>query len=646
MGTKIRILKFLAIVTPILLFFTFGLYHLGKFHTADEDIWFANPATGRVHAYWDAIRSGNWEATKINDKPGVTTALISGSVGLLVDTEPNRKIVEQGEYYLVSDPEISEKTAFFFRLPILTANGILILIAFFLLKKYTGNIRTSYALLVLLSLSPTLVGISQIVNPDSTLWSLSFVALLSFFVFLKRGGRRYLVLTAITAGLALLDKYTAVFLLVLIPILAAAHVAFYYAETPTKELFQNGFKRALTAVFAVFAGATAIFFILMPAAFADPSLLYAGTFGFAHSRNITILSGIATFVSGLLLADTYILGNRILQAVSSSAKRILPYLFLAMGIVILGFHLFSLINWTFDNKFDLPSSIAFDQAQGSQFRALSFLKKVAFETKPIVFTLTPVALFFFLFETAYGIFHFKRKSRSFLSFSLLSFILLFYIAILFQDLLIDARYGIMLYPAILLMAALGIESFREILERFLPENRRKATFGIFYSGIFLFSILSLSSSVPFYFNYTNSLLPKRNSVTTGWGYGGYEAAQYLNALPNAKSLVAWADYEGFCKFFVGKCIRGSAAKKYGNGDFDSIDYYVVSRRGSKLQKKLWSDMRKSGAADPDSVWELLILDRENNFIRIHKRNRIEDTRNVSVETEGGEAGKTPGADRE
>ncbi|MEI9967005.1 MAG: hypothetical protein WDN67_05300 [Candidatus Moraniibacteriota bacterium] len=68
-------------------------------------------------------------------------------------------------------------------------------------------------------------------------------------------------------------------------------------------------------------------------------------------------------------------------------------------------------------------------------------------------------------------------------------------------------------------------------------------------------------------------------VTGAWGYGGYEAAQVLNALPNAKNLVVWSDYDGFCPFFVGKCMRGTTVKKYGAGDYRGIDYFVMTRRG-------------------------------------------------------------------
>ncbi|MEI9967001.1 MAG: hypothetical protein WDN67_05280 [Candidatus Moraniibacteriota bacterium] len=60
---------------------------------------------------------------------------------------------------------------------------------------------------------------------------------------------------------------------------------------------------------------------------------------------------------------------------------------------------------------------------------------------------------------------------------------------------------------------------------------------------------------PHFFIYTSDLLPKNYIITGTWGYGGYEAAQFLNAKPDAKEGTLWADAYGVCEFYVGKCIR-------------------------------------------------------------------------------------------
>ena len=62
---------------------------------------------------------------------------------------------------------------------------------------------------ILISLNPIIIGISQIVNPDSTLWSTSFAAFLLFFLYLKTDNDKYVYLSGFFFGLALLSKYFA-----------------------------------------------------------------------------------------------------------------------------------------------------------------------------------------------------------------------------------------------------------------------------------------------------------------------------------------------------------------------------------------------------------------------------------------------------
>ncbi len=110
-------------------------------------------------------------------------------------------------------------------------------------------------------------------------------------------------------------------------------------------------------------------------------------------------------------------------------------------------------------------------------------------------------------------------------------------------------------------------------------------------------------------------------MTDAWGYGGYEAAEYLNALPDAKNLTAWSDYYGFCEFFVGKCLTAY------NFDKNTIspDYYVLTRRG---RIRYWSRYetweKNSGLVaykyydTTNPVWELLIDNNKQNYVRVFK----------------------------
>jgi len=173
------------------------------------------------------------------------------------------------------------------------------------------------------------------------------------------------------------------------------------------------------------------------------------------------------------------------------------------------------------------------------------------------------------------------------------------------------RYSIMLYPLVATLAAIGII---EILKSF--KLKSWLSLGIFAIAIWT-STLSLKGIEPFYFNYANDLLPKDKVITSAWGYGGYEAALFINhQAPNSKDLIVWADYDGFCPFFSGQCIKDSDIKWVGFKTTNEISYYVVTPRGSAKLKSTWDKIRQNINEQP--VWTLEIGNRSDNYIRVYK----------------------------
>ena len=79
-------------------------------------------------------RLQNWKKTYINDKPGVSVALISG-VGLLAEPNPEEhrirdsKITEN-ENYTVYDSNKTDKINFSLRFPILLFNALFLVFSF------------------------------------------------------------------------------------------------------------------------------------------------------------------------------------------------------------------------------------------------------------------------------------------------------------------------------------------------------------------------------------------------------------------------------------------------------------------------------------------------------------------------------------
>ena len=84
--TKEKTFVFSMLLISILSFFAFGFFHIDKFETTDEHLW----KYGRIKQYWQAVKTQDWEKTYINDKPGVTVALVSG-FGLLSHPDPEKK---------------------------------------------------------------------------------------------------------------------------------------------------------------------------------------------------------------------------------------------------------------------------------------------------------------------------------------------------------------------------------------------------------------------------------------------------------------------------------------------------------------------------------------------------------------------------
>ena len=154
---KEKIIIFLLLFISVITFFTFGFYRLGKFETTDEHLWKYN----RIPQYWEGVKDKNWAKTYINDKPGVTVALISG-FGLIAEPDPksNQNLPVQD----IINPDLFEKynyqqsalTNFHFRFPILIFSTLSLLIFFYLSLKAFGSYRTALLVTVLLATNPIL----------------------------------------------------------------------------------------------------------------------------------------------------------------------------------------------------------------------------------------------------------------------------------------------------------------------------------------------------------------------------------------------------------------------------------------------------------------------------------------------------------
>jgi hypothetical protein len=147
--------------------------------------------------------------------------------------------------------------------------------------------------------------------------------------------------------------------------------------------------------------------------------------------------------------------------------------------------------------------------------------------------------------------------------------------------------------------------------------------------IILFS-LNLWRIKPFYFSYASSLLPQSYHIDyKDMGLGSYEAAVYLNSLPNAKDINIWSDKSGVCDFFIGKCSAKNEKKEFKS---DKFDYYVISSGRENLISRKINYYLTHGDPDvkridllyfrDDATKKIILAGRHNNFIKIFKKDNL------------------------
>jgi len=605
------------ILLTLVIYLSFGLQHLGKFTTADEKLWLYNPTSGRILAYWNAIKEHEWTKTRINDKPGITLAYISGVV-IPFEKNPENKIIEKDGGFRIYDRSYMERWLFRYRLPILFFNGISIFFFYWIIKRLTGNSLIAVLTNIFIFLSPIVIGVSQIVNPDSLLWNFSFASILMYLLFIKEKKIGFSLLTGIFLGLALATKYTAIILPLFFGVIIWLYVWFRISNDRPQDIHRDivkllsGFGLAVVSMIALFC-------LLMPAVFIVPSFLLEGTLGFKSQFQFYWLITLYILLNLLLFLDAKFLESKVIKSIVHPIRSFYPILIkIVIGLITISI-LICLYNFSVANNVLGIEKIPFDYNRGELINALPLFELSLLEIKPLVYFMTPVILLAFIALSIFQLFE-RKKNHDFTDFLLhvcFLFVMIFFLAVMAQRLLVHVRYSVIIYPLITLIAAMSIERLRSIVK--LSD---KAVYVILTAIVFI-SLLSINSIKPFYFNYTSLLLPKNDIITGAWGYGGYEAAQYLNSMNGDSQGLAWTDYSGFCEFYDGKCIKAGEYDKFlKESPNEKINYFVQTRRGTRVNENLWQKFMDDSMIDTSPVWELNIGGRPMNFIRVYKANQI------------------------
>lgn len=580
-----------------------GIPRLKQFDAVDEPYW----TYDRTPQFWNSIKNRKWKSTNINDKPGITAALISGA-GLISVNPLDFKTFRQKP----KSPDIVqniEKINFYMRLPIFLVGIFSLLLFFFFIKKLLGETIALFSV-ILIGLSPIIFGISLIINPDSLLWIFLPLTIISFMVFQRQYEKKYLYFSGIFLGLALLTKYVANILYVYI--FGLIFLDYIFSRSNETKLAEY-LKKNLLNYLILCLVSVATFFILFPATWVHPKMVLEGTF---LSKAFKSTWPLFVAIIGLILADLYIWESKALEFILKFFARHKRKLAAALGSVFVLAIIFVLIDvWSGMRFLNLEPILASPKSSDTTPLSLGFFSgKILADYYSLIFGLTPLAFlsFFAVLFVSLKEKEYKIEERAVIY--ILIFVILYFIASTVNHVTATVRYQIALYPLVSILSAIGF--YRIIGNKKVP--RILAGPAVFFL-LLIISFYSLLSVKPHYFSYASSLLPSKYILNfKDMGDGSYEIAQYLNRSPDAQSLVIWSDKGAVCEAFIGRCLISYTRKDLENVTFD---YYVTSLGRKSKSMKMSTILRNT--ADFNKLYsvdyynyKIILGGRENNFVKV------------------------------
>lgn len=627
---KTLTLALFLIVLAINVFF--ALPRISKYSSVDEPYW----TYDRISKFWTAVGEHKWKSTNINDKPGITAAIIAGPGLFSIDPMPYKSL--RAEPKTPKTIAAIEKINYSFRLPIYLTSLIFLLLFFIFLQKLF-NTRIALLSLIFIGLSPILIGISLIINPDSLLWGFLPLSILAYLLYQKKTrennqiekidivndtpakmllkfikNKKYLILSGIFLGLSILTKYVANILYVyLLGILFLEYIYNFHTKKNALEYL----KKNLLEYFILVAVSMAVFFALFPACWHSPSMLLDGTF---LSPAFKSTWPIFALFLGLILADVLLFKSLLSSKVLDFLSRYRNILKKILGALLLLGTALVLSNVYGGMKFiDFEAAVASPKG-GESFELVRFSSELLVNLYVLIFSLTPLVFVFFIWAIFANSFRKNKldsnESNIVLYFSI--FIILYYIASEVNHVIATTRYQIVVFPLASIVAAIGLDQLLTSLrwKKFQQETRTYVT----YALVIIFSTASLLFISPFFFNYASFFLPQKYVLNLkDMGDGSYEAAQFLNTLPNAKDLTIWSDKGAVCETFAGTC-----KVSFNRNDIKGFDfkYFVVSTGRKSRSLKMSNifndsvDFDKLYSPEELGIFRINFGGRTNSFVKI------------------------------
>jgi len=595
--------------------FVFGVYKIEKAALTDEHYWVME----RTPKFWkNLVVERDFNGTRRSDKPGVTLMVLDAP-SLLKSTYPIG--------YVENNIEHAEEINFAFRLPVLLF-AVFSLIVFYILLTFLFKDTIALWGTVFIGLSPILIGMSRIVNPDSLLWIFCSWSIFSYFIYIKNKPKKkkalyWLLLSGFFMGLGLLTKYVATILYIYF--LGVIFLEYIFQKTKgNKEEKSDVFRGAYWSFIVFCFLSVATFAILYPAVWVKWwRRIYLGTIG---SQSFEPFWKIFAIILLVMLIDIVVSKAKIftlfldfLEKYKKVIGKIILLLFLLITAVVF-LNVYTGEKW-FDYETILSSPKSSFETEG---KIAIFLSNFY----PLVFGISPLILFFVIWlatRSIMGKFDFTKGRYKFTIY-LFIFILLYHLSSVFSNVASTIRYQIILFPIILVIGSIGADDFL-VFMNWKTSKKRLIAFAI----AFVILVIPLWTSKPFYMAYSSYLLPGKYYLDQkDMGYGSYEAAQILNSLENAESLSIWSDRNGVCEFFVGSCTSNFEFKHLIKANFD---FYVVSSgRYSRTNRLVQVRVKNRSPhtirfdwlySNEEPFWKLDIAGKESNFVKIIKADTVD-----------------------
>lgn len=611
----------------ILLFFGFGLFHLAKFETTDEHFWKYERITKYFQGISEGIHNSVWKNTRINDKPGITVTLVSG-LGLPFIQSPELHRDREGELvfnnnFTLYHTDQTERINRALRLPILLFNSFFLFFFFWIIQKITLSRWIAASATILIATSAILIGISQVINPDALLWSFGTAGFFSYVALLTTKEKKFIFLTGAFFGLALLSKYTANILFLFSLLFLFIHLLYIEKISDYAPILR---KQYLYFLF-ILLSSWLLFALLMPAVFQKPEHFLSGTILSPVLKPIIWPLGIGITI---LLCDLIFFRAKATGCCIVYFQKYRSFFYRIPAGILLFLVIFALVNaWTGTPFLSLENikeesyfegELVFGQIS-SENALIRTVLGLSLQSQNFIFSLSP--LFLFIICTGWlvmllGKWRFQSSVATIITITPL----IFFSGGLLSDVFVNPRYAILLYPFFAFFGALTLATLIALLTERYPKCKESSLWIITSTVILISGALSLSQTKPFYLTYENFLLPNKYFVTDSWGYGSYEAAQFLNSQPNANNLLIWSDHSAVCQSFVGKCIRDYKI----NLDQTIPDYFVFSRRGSIRHPFIWDTKSNTIPKHPSEYyyekmknrpeWTFIMNGRPKDFVSV------------------------------